>query len=201
MEIDFDAIPSIERYKFLTQVIVPRPIAWVTSIDQAGRVNAAPFSFFNVFGSKPALVALGIGNRSDGTPKDTVLNIQSEGQFVINMATEALAEKMVATSMEVPHGENELQAVGLSTCQSKRVSPPRISESPVNLECELISIQELEGNRLILGKVIHASVDDQFYDNSANRVLTEDLKPIGRMHGPAGYNRTTDYFEIKRPQP
>ncbi len=199
MEIDFDKIPSLERYKILTHVVVPRPIAWVTTLDDQDQVNAAPFSFFNCFGSKPALVVLGIGNRSDGTPKDTVLNIRKGGEFVINMVTESLAEKMVQTAYDYPHGESELKAVGLTTEKSTQVRPPRIAESPVHLECQEYATQEIGGNRLVIGKVIHAAIDDAYFDKDSNRVLTEQLHPVGRMHGPTGYTRTDDQFHIPRP--
>lgn len=156
MEVDFASIESIERYRFLTSVVVPRPIAWVTTLDAEGRVNAAPFSFFNVFGSKPAMVALGIGNRSDGSPKHTALNIGKEKEFVINMATDELAERMVQTSFEYAEGEDELKAVGLSANPSVSVKPPRIAESPVHLECREIATQEIGGNRLIIGEVLRS---------------------------------------------
>ncbi len=199
MEIDFESITSLERYKILTHVVVPRPIAWVTTLNDENQVNAAPFSFFNCFGSKPALVALGIGNRTDGNPKDTVLNIRKGGEFVINMVTESLAERMVQTAYDYAHGESELEAVGLTTARSQKVKPPRIAESPVHLECQEYATQEIGGNRLVIGKVIHAGIDDIYFDKEQNRVLTEQLHPVGRMHGPAGYTRTNDQFEIPRP--
>lgn len=199
MEIDFESVTSLERYQFLTHAVVPRPIAWVTTINSAGEVNAAPFSFFNVFGSNPAVVALGIGTRSDDSPKDTVLNITENGEFVINMVTEELAEQMVRTSAEFAHGESELEAVGLSATSSVAVTPPRIAESPVHLECRKLSIQEIGTNRLILGTVIHGGVEDTFYDVASKRILTDQIGPVGRMHGPAGYTRTHDLFEIQRP--
>lgn len=105
MEIDFESVSALERYQFLTHTVVPRPIAWVTTVNSDGKVNAAPFSFFNVFGSNPAVVALGIGTRSDDSPKDTVRNISHNGEFVINMVTEKLAAQMVETSAEYAHGE------------------------------------------------------------------------------------------------
>lgn len=200
MEIDFESVTPGERYQFLTHAVVPRPIAWVTTISSKGEVNAAPFSFFNVFGSNPAVVALGIGTKSDGSPKDTVRNITENGEFVINMVTEALAERMVKTSMELPQGESELDAVGLSTTPSVAVAPPRIAESPVHLECRKLSIQEIGANRLILGTVVHGGVDDAYFDVSANRIRTGEIAPVGRMHGPSGYTRTRDLLEIERPK-
>ena len=162
-------------------------------------MNAAPFSFFNVFGSNPAVLAFGIGTRRDDSPKDTVRNISDNGEFVINMVTEKLAEKMVQTSFKYANGESELEAVGLSTVPSISVAPPRIVESPVHLECRRLSIQEIGVNRLILGTVLHGAVDNEFYDTESERILTDKIGPVGRMHGPAGYTRTHDLFEIERP--
>ncbi len=200
MEIDFESVTPGERYQFLTHAVVPRPIAWVTTVNSQGKVNAAPFSFFNVFGSNPAVVALGIGTKSDGSPKDTVRNITESGEFVINLVTEELAEQMVKTSSELPHGESELKAVGLTTTPSVAVAPPRIAESPVHLECRKLSIQEIGANRLILGTVVHAGVDDEYFDVAENRILTSKVKPVGRMHGPSCYTRTRDQFDIERPK-
>jgi flavin reductase (DIM6/NTAB) family NADH-FMN oxidoreductase RutF len=145
------------------------------------------------------VVALGIGTKSDDSPKDTVRNISDNGEFVINMVTEKLAAQMVQTSFEYAHGESELEAVGLSTVPSVAVTPPRIAESPVHLECRRLSIQEIGVNRLILGTVVQGGVDDAFYDATSKRILTDKIGPVGRMHGPAGYTRTHDLFEIERP--
>lgn len=199
MEIDFEEISRLERYRFLTHVVVPRPIAWVTTLSVNGIVNAAPFSFFNVFGSDPALVALGIGDRKAGRLKDTVSNIEQTGEFVINTVTESLAERMVQTSYEYGPEENELDAVSLTTSPSAKVKPPRIKESPAHLECRKLSIQKVGSNHLILGTVVHGSVDDEFYDDVAGLVDTKKMLPIGRMQGSDGYTRTGDQFYIEKP--
>lgn len=200
MEIDLPNLEAIERYKFLTSVVVPRPIAWVTSSSPEGVVNAAPFSFFNVFGSKPPLVVLGIGNRPDtGEPKDTVLNIKASGQFVIHTVSEGQAKQMVKTSTALPREDSELAAYGLETVPSQKVAPPRIAGAPVALECELHSIQEIGQNRLIVAQVVHASIDDAFYDPKTGYVDAAAMQLIGRMHGPNGYCRTDSLFEIERP--
>ena len=199
MEIDFEKISRTERYKFLTHVVVPRPIAWVTTVSDSGVVNAAPFSFFNVFGSDPAFVALGIGDRKDGSLKDTVANIDRTGEFVINTVTESLAERMVQTSFEYDPKENELEAVYLTSLPSIKVKPPRIAESPAHLECRKLSIQEVGAHHLVLGTVVHAAVDNQFYDSQAGLVRTEKKLPIGRMQGSDGYTRTNEQFYIEKP--
>ncbi|EDY82542.1 hypothetical protein VDG1235_2165 [Verrucomicrobiia bacterium DG1235] len=200
MEIDLTNLAPTERYRFLTSVVIPRPIAWVTSLSPDGTINAAPFSFFNVFGSKPPLVVLGIGNRPDtGKPKDTVLNIKSSGQFVINTVSEPQAELMAKTSASLPRDESEIDTFGLKTTPSSRISPPRIDGAPVSLECELHSIQEIGQNRLIIAKIVYASVADAFYDPASGTIDTAAMKIIGRMHGPDGYCTTTQIFDIERP--
>ena len=199
MEIDFEEISRTERYRFLTHVVVPRPIAWVTTLSDSGVVNAAPFSFFNVFGSDPAFVALGIGNRKDGSPKDTVLNIEKTGEFVINTVTESLAEQMVQTSYDYVPEENELEAVSLTSSPSVKVKPPRRLESPAHLECRELSIQKVGANHLVLGTVVHGAVDDEFYDEHTGSIDTIKMLPIGRMQGSDGYTRTNDQFYIEKP--
>ena len=115
MELDFATTPPIERYKFLTAVVVPRPIAWVTSLDAAGVVNIAPFSFFNAMGSQPAIVALGIASRGKGVPKDSFRNIQERGEFVVNLVTYDAREWMNRTGADFPPGVSEAEAIGLET--------------------------------------------------------------------------------------
>lgn len=200
MELDLPMLAPSERFTFLTSVVVPRPIAWVTTRNAEGVVNAAPFSFFNVFGSKPGMVVLGIGNRPDtGEAKDTALNIRASGEFVVNSVTEELAEKMVKTSGPYPFGDDELKAVGLEAAPSKKVAPPRIAASPVALECVHTQTIEIGGNRLIVGEIIHAYIDDEFYDSETGRARTDTMRIVGRMHGSDGYLRSSDFFEIQRP--
>lgn len=197
MEIDFESVTALERYQFLTHTVVPRPIAWVTTVNSEVKVNAAPFSFFNVFGSYPAVVALGIGTKTDDSLMNTVRNISDDGEFVINMVPEKLAEEIVETSFEYAPGKSELEAVGLSSFPSISVAPPRITESPVHLECRRLSIQEIGFNRLIFGTVVHGGVDDKFYDTDSERILTDKIGLVGCMHGAAGYTRMHDLFEIE----
>lgn len=201
MELDFATLTSSERYAFLTSVVVPRPIAWITTLNEAGQLNAAPFSFYNVFGSKPGMVVLGIGNRPDTNgPKDTVLNIRSGGEFVINTVTETLARQMVETSRALAHGADELAAVGLTTEPSAHVAPPRIAESPVALECKHLATHEIAGNRLIIGEILHAAISDDYFDSNTGKVDTEALQIVGRMQGADGYIAATKgLFTIPRP--
>jgi flavin reductase (DIM6/NTAB) family NADH-FMN oxidoreductase RutF len=132
---DFEKMSPVERYKLLLATVLPRPIAWITTHDASGLVNAAPFSFFNVFGSDPATVGVGIGSRSPGQPKDTRANIRTNEQFVVNLVPFSLAQQMRITSIAFPKGVDEPKEAGLTLTASERVAVPRISDAPVSMEC------------------------------------------------------------------
>ncbi|MGY8687248.1 MAG: flavin reductase family protein [Verrucomicrobiales bacterium] len=199
MEFDFEGKDLPQAYKLLAGLVTPRPIAWVTTIDEEGRVNAAPFSFFNVFGADPPIVAFAPGNRAPGIPKDTARNLRRNGQFVVNLANETLADAMVACAASRPHGENELDHVNLTTAPSTSINTPRIAEAPVSLECTEWSTLEIGRNRLVIGVVKRVHVQEGILDPQTLHVNLEAYRPIGRMHGPDGYTRTRDVFTIERP--
>ena len=199
MELDFDAMRPADRYKVLASLITPRPIAWVTTVDGEGRVNAAPFSFFNCFGSNPPIVAFAPGNKDPGIPKDTARNIRETREFVVNLADEAVAEQMVATAATLPHGESELEQAGLTAAPSTVVNPPRIAEAPVSFECREWSTLEIGSNRMVIGTVHHAHVRDGLLDAANLRLDHGSYTPVGRMAAPDWYCRTGDQFEIVRP--
>jgi flavin reductase (DIM6/NTAB) family NADH-FMN oxidoreductase RutF len=201
MEFDLSSLPAADHYRLLSSVVVPRPIAWVTTRSVDGTVNAAPFSFFNVLGSSPAVVALGIGEKSDGSPKDTRRNIVDTGEFVVNLVTFAAREAMNGTSVEAPADASEVEALGLETLPSVRVGPPRLAISPVHLECRLHKVEVIGDNHIVLGEVVHLHIDDAFYDTARRHVATERMDLIARMHGRGGYLRATDLFEMPRPAP
>lgn len=190
MEYDLGAMPSSDAYRLLTTLVVPRPIAWVTSIDPDGVVNAAPFSFFNLLGSDPPLIALGISNRRSGHPKDTAANIESAGVFVINLVDEATAEAMNITAVEFPAGVSEITEAKLTLAPSVRVAVPRIAESPVHLECRHLETARPGNNRVIFGEILHVHLRDGESPQS--------VRQIGRMGGGGGYVRTTDRFDMPR---
>src|SRR5437762_5959140 len=133
MLIDVAAAEVVTVYQALVGIVTPRPIAWVTTVDGQGRVNLAPFSFFNAFGANPPVVVFSPTLRRDGTKKDTLLNIEATGEFVVNAAVAALAEQVNRSSRELPYGESEVEYVGLHTAPSVKVRPPRLVESPVSL--------------------------------------------------------------------
>jgi flavin reductase (DIM6/NTAB) family NADH-FMN oxidoreductase RutF len=200
MLFDFTEIPTRECYKLLVSTITPRPIAWVVSLDPGGRLNAAPFSFFNALSGDPPVVGIGIGSHQPPVAKDTRANIRDTGQFVVNLVSEDLAKAMNITAIEFARGVNELKHAGLTAVPSTRVKPPRIAESPVAFECELMQIVELgPNNGLVLGRVVAMHVvDDAVVDVAKHYIDTPKLKLIGRMHGAGWYARTTDLFEMPR---
>ena len=197
MEFDIPTLPVRDRHKLLSSVVLPRPIAWVTTMDGAGQINAAPFSFFNLMGSDPAIVVLGI-SRSNGLLKDTASNMMACGEFVIQLVTETLVEQMNQTGTEFPHGINELEIAGLATLPSLKVKPPRIAASPVHMECKYHSIVEIGNTSVLLGEVIYLHIDDAYVDATTLHVHANQLAVIGRMHGGGWYARTTDLFELGR---
>jgi flavin reductase (DIM6/NTAB) family NADH-FMN oxidoreductase RutF len=199
MLFDFEEIPPKECYKLLVSTVTPRPIAWVVTQDARGELNAGAFSFFNAFSGNPPVVAIGVGNHKPGRPKDTGVNIRETGQFVVNLVSEANAQQMNITAIEFDYGVNELEQAELTTIPSVRVKPPRIAESPVALECELIQIVDLGEAGLVLGRVLAMHVRDEFVLDAAGHYIdTPKLKLLGRMHGRGWYARTSDLFDMPR---
>ena len=199
---EFDLIGEHQKlaYKLLAGLVTPRPIAWVTTQDEEGRINAAPFSFFNVFGTRPPIVGFSPGDKSPGIPKDTARNIRRTGEFVVNLVDEATAEAMNLTSAELAEGESEITFARLHTEPSATVTPPRITESPVALECKEWSTLEIGRNRLVIGVVQRLWVRDGVLDPDTLLVDRDVFRPIGRMEVPAGYCRTRDHFVMPRPE-
>lgn len=202
MTIDFDLEGKTggEAYRLLVNLVVPRPIALVTSLNSDGLVNAAPFSFFNLLGSEPPVVALGIGR--DGTRafglKDTGGNILQRGEFVVNLVNEPMAEAMNLCGTEFPPDVSEIEMAKFSLLPATKISVPRIAESPAQLECRHHSTIEIGRTRVLLGVVVQLHVAEEFYDAATHRIHTEEIGMIGRMHGRGFYTRTTDLFEIPR---
>lgn len=200
MLFDFAKIPARECYKLLVSTVTPRPIAWIVSLDARGRLNAAPFSFFNAFSGDPPVVGVGIGSHKTNLAKDTRMNIRDTGQFVVNLVSEDVAQAMNITAIEFEPIVNELEEAGLATLPSVRVKPPRIAQSPVAMECELIQIVDLgKDNGLVLGRVLAMHIrDDAVIEAEKHYIDTPKLKLIGRMHGTGWYARTSDLFQMDR---
>ena len=200
MLFDFADTKNENVYKLLVATIGPRPIAWVTTQDVDGTINAAPFSFFTAMSGNPPVVAFGIGGRGPGDVKDTGGNIRRTGQFVVNLCSFELAEPMNITAIDFPKGVDELKEAGLTTAASLHVKPPRIAEAPVAMECERLVIVDVGIDRaVVLGKVVAMYVrDDCVLDKDRCYIDTPKLDLIGRMHGAGWYSRVTDRFEMPR---
>lgn len=199
MEFDLAGEHQKLSYKLLAGLVTPRPIAWVTTVDLQGRVNAAPFSFFNVLGIRPPMVGFAPGDKEPGLPKDTARNIRQTREFVVNLVDEANAEAMNLTAAELPGGVSELEVAGLTAVASSLVTPPRIGEAPVALECREWATLEIGANRLVIGIVERIWARDGVIDPVTFLVNPEAFRPIGRMEVPSGYCRTRDRFEMERP--
>jgi flavin reductase (DIM6/NTAB) family NADH-FMN oxidoreductase RutF len=195
MQIDPRAQTKADNYKVLTNLVVPRPIAWITSVSQTGMVNLAPFSFFNAVGSDPMYVVVGIGARDSGEPKDTAQNIEISREFVVNLVTEELLAAMNISAADFPPDESELDAAKLHTAPSARVRVPRLAEAQASLECKLYQVLPLGTNRLYIAEVVMFQVADHLV---GPRMHINNFAPIGRLGSPSIYCRTTDRFEVPR---
>ena len=202
MLIDVGSASVLDVYHVLVGVVTPRPIAWVTTVDAAGRVNLAPFSFYNAFGANPPVVVFSPTLRRDGSRKDTLRNVEATGEFVLNAAIESLADQVNLSSKELPYGVSEVDFTGLHLLPSLKVKPPRIAETPVHLEGKVLQIVAIgkgaiAGN-LVIGEIVVIHVDDTVLDDQG-KVDPRKLRTIARLGGDS-YCRTTDLFEMKRPQ-
>ncbi len=204
MEIDPTELSIRDRYKLLIGAIVPRPIAFVSTISPDGRLNLAPFSFFNGIGSNPMTVVFCPANNEDGSEKDTLRNCKpieegGVGEFVVNLAVETYARQMAATAEPLAYGQSEFDLSGLHAEASKLVRPPRVAESPVSFECRTLQVIRTNpgaasGGNAVIGQVVHVRVAEGVVDNRLH-IRPEVVRAIGRMGG-AAYCTTRDRFEL-----
>ena len=200
MQLTLSELSPGKRYHVLSSLVVPRPIAWVTTLNEDGQVNAAPFSYFQLMGENPPLVVLGIGKRSDGSAKDSFRNIRRSREFVINIVTEENVEVMNLCGTDFPPGVSEVQALGLKTEPSTVVKPPRLAIAPAQLEARELQTLLIGGNQVIMGELVVAHIRDEFIDADTLHVHTEKMGMVGRLQGGGGgYSRTRDRFELPRP--
>jgi flavin reductase (DIM6/NTAB) family NADH-FMN oxidoreductase RutF len=190
-----------EVYQYLVGIVTPRPIAWVTTLSSNGVVNLAPFSFFNAFGANPPIVVFSPTLRRDGSKKDTLLNLEQCGEFVVHSAIAPLAEKVNLTSREVPPDESEVDLAGLTTVPSRVVKPPRIGEALTALECRVKQIIPCGTGpiapNLVIGEVVMMHVADEVLDGTGG-VDPRKLRTVARLGG-AYWCHTSDLFELQRP--
>jgi flavin reductase (DIM6/NTAB) family NADH-FMN oxidoreductase RutF len=204
MELDPASLAVADRYKLLIGCIVPRPIAFVSTISPDGKLNLAPFSFFNGIGSDPMTLLFCPVNALDGSEKDTLRNAKpgdegGVGEFVVNVATEEYAREMAACAEPLPFGESEFELSGLTPAPSRAVRPPRVARSPIAFECRTLRVVRLNpgamgGGNVVIGQVVHIYLDDAVADERLH-IDPARLKAIARMGG-ATYSLTRQRFDL-----
>ena len=202
MRIDVSRTPVIDVYHMLVGLVAPRPIAWVTTISESGVVNLAPFSFFNAFGANPPVVVFSPTLKRDGGKKDTLLNIEANGEFVINASTEKHADLINLSSKPLSYDESEVALTGLATTPSTIVRPPRLADVPFALECKLMQIIPVGSGpisaNLVIGQIVTMHVNDDILD-SHGIPDPRKINAIARLGGEY-WCRTQDLFQLERPR-
>ncbi|MUT66528.1 flavin reductase family protein [Paenibacillus sp. NEAU-GSW1] len=203
--IDPSAISARDNYKLLIGSIIPRPIAFVTTLSADGVLNAAPFSFFNIVSSNPPMVSVSV-QRRDGVRKDTARNAIGNGQFVVHIADESYVEQLNVTAGSFAPTESEVAAAGLTPVASERIAVPGIAEARIRLECELEHALELGGDAaaggdpacdLLIGRVVYYHIDDALYDEHGH-IDPNALQPVSRLAG-HDYAKLGELFTLERP--
>ena len=201
MEFPIDSTPKHNVYNLLIGLVAPRPVALVTSRNEDGSVNAAPFSAYNYLAIDPPIVGLGLAERSDSRghasdprSKDTGRNIRRTGEFVVNVVTEDLMQAMNVTAIDFPSEVSEIAEAGLHLTPSSAVQVPRLAEAHAALECVEHTTLEIGRSRIILGRVVSMWIENRFLDPAGPYVRSEELHAIGRMNGQGAYVRTRDAF-------
>lgn len=202
VEVDFAKLPFQEAYKLIIGSVVPRPIAWVSTISTKGVPNLAPFSFFNGICSNPPSLLFCPVNTPDGREKDTLLNVRETKQFVVNFVSYELAEKMNQTSANYPYGVSEFEKAGLSQAASTRIKPPRVAEAPIAMECELLNIVPVGpggagSGHVVIGKILYMHARENVYKDG--KIMLEEFNPIARLAG-SNYCRVESTFSLERPK-
>jgi flavin reductase (DIM6/NTAB) family NADH-FMN oxidoreductase RutF len=191
-----------ENYKFLTGSIIPRPIAFVTTLSSDGVLNAAPFSYFNALTSDPPLIAISVG-RKDGIQKDTSRNAEELGEFVVHIPDETYINAVNLTAANLERDQSEVELTNLTKAQSVKVGVPGIAESKIRMECIVEQIIPLGGTPdkpstdLLIGRVVHYHISDELYQNG--RIDADKLKPVGRLAG-TNYVKLGETFSLERPE-
>ena len=196
MKFDLEKATPRETYQLLIGLVAPRPIALVTSMNEDGCLNAAPFSAYNYLCTDPPIIGMGVMDRpTEGfVPKDTARNIRRTGEFVVNVVTEDIAQQMNICATDFPAEIDELEMAGLTTTPSQIVKVPRIEQAHAALECREYTTMEIGRSRIILGRVVAIYIEDKFLDPAGPYVKAEELHAIGRMNGLGAYVKTRDSF-------
>lgn len=200
MQVDVSKVSFVEAYQWIVSLVTPRPIAWVTTLSPTGVVNLAPFSFFNTFGANPPIVVFSPTLKRDGTKKDTLINLEFHGEFVIHAATEKHANQINLSSKAISPDESEVDLIGMSTIPSSLVKPPRLLDVPFALECKVRDILPMGTGpiaaNLVIGEVLMMHIDDSVLDESGLPDPTK-TKTIARLGGDH-WCKTQDLFQLKR---
>ncbi len=196
MDLELAALPAKERYKLLIGLVIPRPIAWISTRSENGVANCAPFSFFNVFSEDPPLCVIGINPRSDGAMKHTLKNIRRTREFVVNLVDEASANAMHLSSYEVPEDVSEFEKAGLTPTPAATVQHPRIAEAAACLECRLYRLIEISATReLVLGEILLVHAREGIIDPATKRISEQHYRPVGRLFADR-YCTTRQRFDL-----
>ena len=182
MDFDFEVLPPQDRYRLLCSFVAPRPIALVTTCGAAGKPNAAPMSFFNVFSQEPPIVILGIQTRPDGSEKDTMQNIRRDGEFVVNLCDLSIAQQMVDCGHPFSEEVDEIELTGLTHAPSLKIAPPRVAEAPAAMECRVERIINYPSRVILLGEVVQMHVRDSCLDNEGRYIRPGGYHPVARLH-------------------
>ena len=197
MHLDPRALPSTAIYKLLISSVVPRPIAWVSSMDADGVLNLAPFSYFMAITDEPPTIAFSCSPRA-GDRKDTLRNVEAAREFVVNVVDDDRAEQMNVSSGDYPPETDEFALTRLTPVPSLVVKPPRVAEAPINMECRVVRILPVGKAHRVLGEIVQWHVRDDVYDPATGRLDMHRLRPVGRLTGNL-YSHIHDIFEMKRP--
>lgn len=196
MDLELARLPAQERYKLLIGLVIPRPIAWVSTWSGDGVANCAPFSFFNVISEEPPLCILSFNRRSDGAMKHTLKNIRRTGEFVVNLADERTANAMHLSSAEIPEAESEFARSGLTAVPARMVKHPRIGEAAASLECRVERRIEFGPEReMVVGEILLVHAREGIIDPMTKRISEERYRPVGRLYA-SRYCTTRQRFDL-----
>jgi flavin reductase (DIM6/NTAB) family NADH-FMN oxidoreductase RutF len=201
MEFTLGSLRRQDRYKLLTALVIPRPIAWISTWSENGVANCAPFSFFNLVSSEPPLCAIGINTRTDGTLKDTLRNIRRTSEFVLNLVDEPTALRMRITGHEFPGDVSEFEQADLTPAAASKVAHPRVAEAAVSLECVVNRLIEINDEQeIVLAEIVHLHAREGIVEPRTLRVSEESYRPIARLFGNR-YCTTRDRFNLPGDMP
>ncbi|MEY9095562.1 flavin reductase family protein [Paenibacillus sp. RC84] len=201
IEIDPESQSERETYKLLIGSIIPRPVAFVTTLSKEGVVNAAPFSYFNIVAANPPLISVSV-QRKNGEPKDTARNAHDLGAFVVHISDESYIDAINATAAGLPSDESEIELAGLTLVESGKIAVPGVSEAKIRMECVLErsiplgGIESVPACDLLIGRVVRFHIADELY--SGGRIDPAALRPVSRLAG-SSYSKLGEIFSLERP--